>query len=48
MDQNKIPHDPHHLGLPSGASKMIFGAYGTFSANRAAILRQDYHYLKND
>ena len=20
---NKIPHDPHHLGLPSGASKMI-------------------------
>jgi hypothetical protein len=23
MDQNKIPHDPRHLGLPSGASKMI-------------------------
>jgi hypothetical protein len=23
-DQNKIPHDPHHLGVPSGASKMIF------------------------
>jgi hypothetical protein len=23
LDQNKIPHDPRHLGVPSGASKMI-------------------------
>jgi hypothetical protein len=23
MDQNAIPHDPHHLGLPSGASITI-------------------------
>jgi hypothetical protein len=23
MDQNKILHDPRHLGVPSGASKMI-------------------------
>jgi hypothetical protein len=23
MDQNTIPHDPRHLGLPSGASKTI-------------------------
>jgi hypothetical protein len=23
MDQNKIWHDPHHLGVPSGASKTI-------------------------
>jgi hypothetical protein len=23
MDQNEILHDPHHLGVPSGASKMI-------------------------
>jgi hypothetical protein len=23
MDQNDIPHDPRHLGVPSGASKMI-------------------------
>jgi hypothetical protein len=23
MDQNKIPCDPHHLGVPSGVSKMI-------------------------
>jgi hypothetical protein len=22
-DQNKIPHDPRQLGVPSGASKMI-------------------------
>jgi hypothetical protein len=26
MDQNEIPHDPRHLGFPSGASKMIFEA----------------------
>ena len=24
MDQNEIPYDPHHLGVPSGASKMIY------------------------
>jgi hypothetical protein len=23
MDQNKIAHDPRHLGVPSGVSKMI-------------------------
>ena len=23
MDQNEIPHDPRHLGVPSGAYKMI-------------------------
>jgi hypothetical protein len=23
MDQNEIPHDPRHLGAPSGASKMF-------------------------
>jgi hypothetical protein len=23
MDQSKIPHDPRHFGVPSGASKMI-------------------------
>ena len=23
-DQNKIPHNPRHLGVPSGASKTIF------------------------
>jgi hypothetical protein len=23
MDENEIPHDPCHLGVPSGASKMI-------------------------
>jgi hypothetical protein len=24
MDRNEIPHDPCHLGVPFGASKMIF------------------------
>jgi hypothetical protein len=24
MDQNEIPDDPRYLGVPSGASKMIF------------------------
>jgi hypothetical protein len=23
MDRNEIPHDPSHLGVPSGASKMV-------------------------
>jgi hypothetical protein len=23
MDQNEIPHDPRHLGVPPGASKVI-------------------------
>ena len=23
MDRNEVPHDPRHLGVPSGASKMI-------------------------
>ena len=23
MDRNKIPLEPHHLGVPSGASEMI-------------------------
>jgi hypothetical protein len=23
MDQNEIPHDPRHLGVPSGASETI-------------------------
>jgi hypothetical protein len=24
MDQNEIPHDPRHVGVPSGASEMIY------------------------
>ena len=24
IDRNEIPHDPRHLGVPSGASKMIY------------------------
>ena len=24
MDQNEIPHDPRHQGVPSDASKMIY------------------------
>ena len=24
MDQNKLPLEPHYLGVPLGASKMIF------------------------
>jgi hypothetical protein len=26
MDQNEIPHDPRHLGVPPGAFKTIFEA----------------------
>ena len=39
---------PHHLGVPSGASKMIFWAYGTFGANHAPILHRHWHYLQTD
>jgi hypothetical protein len=48
MDQNEIPHDPRHLGVLSGASKMILWGYGTFGTYRAPILCQDYHYLRTD
>jgi hypothetical protein len=34
-------YNPRRLGVPSGASKMIFEPYGTFGANHAPILRQD-------
>ena len=40
MDEKEIAHDPHHIGVPSGVQN-DFGAYGTFGANRAPILRQD-------
>jgi hypothetical protein len=26
-DRNKIPHDPPHLGVPSGVSKLIYGLW---------------------
>jgi hypothetical protein len=48
MDQNDIPHDPRHLGVPSGAFKNDFWCCGTFGTNRAPILHQDYHYLRMD
>ena len=41
IDQNKIPHDPCHLGVPSGASKMISKPMVRSTQNRAPILRQD-------
>jgi hypothetical protein len=37
-DPNELPLDPHHEGVPSGVSKIIFRAYGTFYANRAPFL----------
>ena len=43
MDRSELALDPHHLGVPSGASKMIFLAYGMFGANRAAI--KHYHQI---
>jgi hypothetical protein len=48
MDRREIPHDQHHLGVPSSVSKIIFEPIGTFDANRAPILRQDWHYLQKD
>jgi hypothetical protein len=48
MDQNEIPHDPRHLGVPSGGFKNDFWCCGTFGTNRTPILHQDYHYLRLD
>ena len=45
MERSEIPHDPRHQGVPSGVQN-DFRAYGTFDANRAPILRQDYHYVR--
>jgi hypothetical protein len=39
-DWNKIPHDPHHLGVLSGVQNN-FWACGMFGANSAPILRRD-------
>jgi hypothetical protein len=48
MDSNELPLEPRHLGIPSGASKMIFQANGMFSANCAPILRHDLKYLHTE
>jgi hypothetical protein len=37
-----------HLGVPTGASKMILWAYGSFDANRAPILHRRQHCPKRD
>jgi hypothetical protein len=39
--KSENPLDPRHLAVLSGASKMIFRAYGLFDVNRAPILCQD-------
>jgi hypothetical protein len=40
MDQNELPLDPRHLGVPLGVPKVI-SCGGTFGANVAPILRRD-------
>jgi len=47
MDQKEIPYDTHHLGAIR-CVQIDFRAHGTFHANRAPILHEDYHYLKRD
>jgi hypothetical protein len=39
MDRNELPLDSRHIGVPSGASKIILRAYVTFGAKRATIMR---------
>jgi hypothetical protein len=46
MHKNEIPHDPRHLGVPSGACKMIYDVLLCLEKNHAPILLQDYHYLR--
>jgi hypothetical protein len=40
IDSNKLPLEPHHLGVSLGACKTIFWADGTFGANHAPILHR--------
>jgi hypothetical protein len=46
MNWNEIPHDPHHQGVPSGASKTISEPFGMFGANRTPILHRHKDYLQ--
>jgi hypothetical protein len=48
MDRNEIQHDPRHLGVPSGASKMISKPMVHLAKNRVPILCQDLYYLQMD
>jgi hypothetical protein len=48
MDRIKLRLQPHHLGVPSGVSKMICWAYGMFGANHAPILHWHWHCLQID
>jgi hypothetical protein len=48
MDQHEIPHDPRHLGVPSGASKTIsedvvrLAKPCTYLASRLALYRMNW------
>jgi hypothetical protein len=35
MDRNELPFEPHHQGVPSGVSKIIFESMGKFRAKCA-------------
>ena len=40
IDQNELPLEPRHLGLPTGVSKMITETYGMLRAICAPIFHQ--------
>jgi hypothetical protein len=46
MKRSEIPCFAHHLGVLSGASKIISEPYGTFGANLAPILPRHLHCLQ--
>jgi hypothetical protein len=46
--QTKLSLEPRHLGVPSGVSKIIFWADGTFGVNGAPILHRHEHYLQTE
>jgi hypothetical protein len=47
-DQTDLPLEPFKLGVPSGATKNGFLAYGALGTNRAHILHRNKHYLEID
>jgi hypothetical protein len=48
MDWNEIRHDPRHLGVRSGASKMVSDPMVRSAQNHVSILHQQKHCVQTD
>ena len=48
MERSEIPHEPRHLGVPSGASKMISDSMERSAQTVHPPCVNIYHYLQTD